>query len=160
MLWHIVLYLILNYLPMWYTIYAHRHLRPDKVRDQDLKFAPFICYDYESWSYFWTIFTHAFFWPRFIGVWSLNFICCISAWIIMIGAGPFETVSEQRLAFFQMSNNFWSRQMLHLYGIFLWTVNVEANSVGQEEILNEYRKFLGPDWAGSKIKAGVHVSNH
>ena len=50
--------------------------------------------------------------------------------------------------------------MLHVYGIFVRTVKVDQNSVGYEETLQEYKKFLGPDWTPSTKKAGVVVCNH
>jgi len=50
--------------------------------------------------------------------------------------------------------------MLHCFGIFMWTVKVDQNSVGYEETLQLYKKFLGPDWIPSTKKAGVVVSNH
>lgn len=40
-----VLWLTLNAVPMWYTIYANRRLRPNPERDA--KYAPFVRYDYD-----------------------------------------------------------------------------------------------------------------
>jgi len=42
----------------------------------------------------------------------------------------------------------------------MWTVKVDQNSVGYERTLQEYKKFLGPDWKPSLKKAGVVVCNH
>ena len=93
MLFHLFLYLLLSYVPMWLTIYVHRHLKPDPVRDAEKRFAPFICYDYAEWSYLWTLVTHIFFWPRFIGVWLLQFSCVAGSWVIMIGGGSIDKCS-------------------------------------------------------------------
>ena len=126
-MYNLAVYLLLNYLPMWIIIYMNRHLKINKERDAPAKFKPFLCYDYDQWSYVWTIFTHAFFWPRMIGAWAANFAGCLCSIIIMKTPN-----SKWRHKLFTMTAAFWVRMILLMFGVvWVYEVKVDENSKDQ-----------------------------
>lgn len=69
---------------MWLCIFLKKKaFTPDPVRDA--KYQAFVRLDYLQWSYFTTIFTHFFFWPRFCAGWIATIGLGVIGGIIMIG---------------------------------------------------------------------------
>ena len=79
----LVIWLVLNISPVWYTIYSNKKIRPAK--DLDQKYKPFARLDYKDWSYLTVLFTHFLFIPRFVlaFLWWMSLV--ITTFIVLIG---------------------------------------------------------------------------
>lgn len=78
------IWIVVNSAPMWFFIYKNKRVKFNKERDIE-KYLPFVRLDTDQWSYFMTIFTHFFFWPRFLGCWIINSVGISVMFIILIG---------------------------------------------------------------------------
>ena len=81
--WLLPLYCFANWAPMWYIIYTHKRWDPE-LHKNELN-APFLRTDYPQWSYVWTMFTHLFFWPRYVFLYAVVGMLCFIGSFIMIG---------------------------------------------------------------------------
>lgn len=120
---------------MWLTIYLNKKCRPNQERDE--KFKPFVRVDYDDWSYFFTIFTHFFYFPRIILVWIIVTITMVGCLILSLGhkrstkPGPIRRWLSAKVV------GLGSRGMLLMYG-FVW--------LNKEKVNIDYSKWLGPSW--------------
>lgn len=142
-----MLWLTLNTCPMWYTIYANRRLRPDPERDA--KYAPFVRYDYDQWSYTLAIFTHAFFLPRLILGWLSFMICGMIAIVLCIGEDPKHLPG-------------WKKTCIVSTCVFIgnFITLVSGIYARRKRIHVDYSKYLGEDYEYTYDGAGMHIVNH
>jgi 1-acyl-sn-glycerol-3-phosphate acyltransferase len=101
-----------------------------------------------------TIFTHFFFWPRYILCWVINIVFMGIAIIVMIGQDKSKKTTPYRYWYIRASCFIGARVILFIYGFV---------SVKKIETLVNYKAFLGPDWDPKKAKfqgAGTIVINH
>ena len=128
-------WIILNCLPMWITIYRTRKHRPDPVRDEP--FRPFTRVDYDKWSYIMTIFTHFFFIPRNLLCWASAIGCMLICAVITIGHPRSKKLGPIRQQMCALVVALTARFMLMMYGV-PW--------IKKQKVLSDYSKWLGPDW--------------
>jgi 1-acyl-sn-glycerol-3-phosphate acyltransferase len=87
-LWHLkmlVLYILANCAPVWFVIWRNKRLRPDPKRDIE-KYKPFVREDMANLSYLSCIWTHMFFWPRYLYLLLILFYAAITTFIFTLGA--------------------------------------------------------------------------
>ena len=132
---------------MWYTIYANKRLRPNPERDA--KYAPFVRYDYDQWSYTLAIFTHAFFLPRMVIGWFSFMLLGVIGMILCYGEDP-KNLPQ------------WKKKTIVSISVIVG--NLIALSSGiytrRKRIHVDYSKYLGKDYAYTYDGAGMHIINH
>lgn len=132
---------------MWYVIYTNKRSKPDPKRDAN--FEPFVRHDYNNWSYWKAIFTHFFFWPRFIIGWT-GFLCLALVGVICcIGHDPYHLPA-------------WKTKIVHKWGIVMgYVVCLSGGIIPRSKRMEvDYSKYLGPDWKATYEGAGIQISNH
>ncbi len=95
-LYWLTMWIVANSAPMWYFIYKNKRIKPNKERDLE-KFKPFVRLDYDEWSYFMTIFTHFFFWPRFFACWVIIIVGISTMFVVLIGQKREQPMNPVRL---------------------------------------------------------------
>ena len=81
--WLIPVWCIANWAPMWFIILTYKRWNPDLHKEEN--YAPFLRTDYHSWSYVWTMWTHLFFWPRFIMLHVCSLALVIAGVLLKVG---------------------------------------------------------------------------
>jgi 1-acyl-sn-glycerol-3-phosphate acyltransferase len=143
----VVVWLVINVGPMWWTIYTNKRSRYDNVRDA--KYLPFVRFDYVKWSYFNALFTHVLMIPRFVLGFCFFFTACILCAIICIGSDPFNLPkSKEWLCKFITASCL--RPAFLCAGIWMRTERIDA----------DYSKYLGPDYKKTYEGAGIYIQNH
>lgn len=139
--------------PAWFHIYKKRKwTRPEAANDP--KYAPFWSLDdpYKNYSYFYVIFTHFFFIPRFLIGWSLFFTAPIVALLLSIGEGHLNGKLPP-----------WKLEILKkALGFGCWAGSFFCGIVSQQRVRvsADYSKFLGTDYEYTYDGAGMHITNH
>jgi hypothetical protein len=137
---------------MWLTIYINRKSRPNL---EHVKYKPFLRIDYDNWSYILTIFTHFFFWPRFLIAWFCITSSMIACAFVAIGHSRTQKPGAIRRWLFSRLIGLGGRGAMLSYGIF-WCQ--------KRKVEVDYTKWLGPEWKfDSKTSyegAGTYVANH
>ena len=112
-------------------MYMSRRVRPDPVRDANFK--PFVRSDYEKWSYLMVIFTHFFFWPRYLAAWFFWLQAVLVNLIVMIGVDR-SNIPNWRMAVGKASIRFGAYGMLVSFGYVSH----------KKRLYVDYSKWLGP----------------
>ena len=82
----LVLWVVINSAPTWYTIYSYRRVKLSPELDE--KYAPFARLDYQHWYYWLVPFTHFFMIPRWICGWCTFWVLSAVAVLLSLGRDP------------------------------------------------------------------------
>jgi len=107
---------------MWLCIFLNKNLKPDKKRDIE-KFEPFVRTDYHEWSYFLTLFTHFFFWPRFFAAWLVIAVGVLIMFIMMLGKRRDAQVNSWADFVIGETISWGGRLIMLIWGI-VWIKNI------------------------------------
>ena len=144
----LVLWVIVNSAPTWYTIYSNSRVRYNPERDE--KYAPFVRLDYKHWHYWLVPFTHFFMIPRWICGWCAFWVVSIVGVLLSLGRDP-KNLSQWRKTILLYTASYCSRVINICAGFFVQR---------RERIKFDYSKYLGPDYEYTYDKAGIHIVNH
>ena len=79
----LLIWSIINALPMWWTIYKSTHIAPNKERDA--KYTPWVRHDHSKWSYLLALPLNMLLIPRVILIWPVLYTIYILAKVMNIG---------------------------------------------------------------------------
>ena len=131
-------------------MYLSKKIRPDPVRD--VNFKPFVRSDYEKWSYLMVIFTHFFFWPRYLAAWFFWLQAVFVNFFVMLGVDK-NNIPTWRMAIGKASIRFGA-----------WGLNFSMGYISyKRRIYVDYSKWLGPLGPNQKVRyegAGINICNH
>ena len=151
-LWHLkalLCWILANCLLPWYSIWRNKRLRPDQSRDIE-RFKPFICTNYDKFSYLGCIWTHFFFLPRYCFCLLILFNAVIVTKIITLGY-DLQDLNETRKKLIICLATTSMRVFGPVFGC--WKFETHRPKV-------DYSKWLGPEWKPTYDGATMYVSNH
>ena len=146
-----ILWVLCNIGPAWYTIYSNRKVAYNRERDSVPSARPFCRHDYHKWSYLLVIFTHFFFFPRWIMGWVVFTSGSALTKILTIGHKKGDPYPEWKLRFLREYYR-WDAWGVGLIVGYIWT--------GFRRHEADYKKWLGPDWKPKYEGAGISLMNH
>lgn len=151
-LWYLkmlVVWVLANCALPWYAIWKNKRLKPSEERDEE-RFKPFVRTDYDNWSYIRCLWTHFFFFPRYLLCLLTMFVAVSITKLICLGV-DIENLDETRKDLILAKTCLAMRIFGPLFGC------VSFKSYRPKV---DYRKWLGPDWTPQYEGATMYVSNH